>query len=43
MISDLQNKNIDPKIHAQKIIKKPELIKQYLDGLLSKNETYRYN
>jgi len=43
MISDLQNKNIDPKTHAEKIIKKPELIKQYLDGLLSKNETYRYN
>ena len=43
MISDLQNKNINPKTHAEKIIKKPELIKQYLDGLLSKNETYRYN
>ena len=43
MISDLQNKNIDPKKYAEKIIKKPDLIKQYLEGLLSKNETYRYN
>jgi len=40
---DLQNKNIDPKVYAEKIINKPELIKQYLDGLLSKDETYRYN
>jgi len=43
MISGLENKNIDPKIYAEKIIKKPDLIKQYLEGLLSKNETYRYN
>ena len=43
MLSDLQNKNIDPKKYAEKIIKKPDLIKQYLEGLLSKNETYRYN
>jgi hypothetical protein len=43
MISDLQKKNINPKTYADKIIKKPDLIKQYLEGLLSKNETYRYN
>jgi hypothetical protein len=43
MIPDLQNKNINPKTYAEKIIKKPELINQYLEGLLSKNETYRYN
>jgi len=43
MISDLQKKNINPKAYADKIIKKPDLIKQYLEGLLSKNETYRYN
>ncbi len=43
MIPELQKKNIDPKNYAKKIIKKPDLIKQYLEGLLSKNETYRYN
>jgi len=43
MISNLQNKNIDPKKYAEKITKKPDLIKQYLEGLLSKNETFRYN
>lgn len=43
MIPELQKKDIDPKEYAEKIIKKPDLIKQYLDGLLSKNETYRYN
>lgn len=43
MIPELQKKDIDPKKFAEKIIKKPDLIKQYLDGFLSKNETYRYN
>ena len=43
MIPELQKKDIDPKEYAEKIIKKPDLIKQYLDGLLLKNETYRYN
>ena len=43
MISDFENKDISPKIYAEKIIEKPNLIKQYLEGLLSKNETYRYN
>ena len=43
MIPELQKKDIDPKDYAKKIIKKPDLIKQYLEGFLSKNETYRYN
>jgi hypothetical protein len=43
MISELENKDIDPEIFAKKVIKTPNLINQYLDGLLSKNETYRYN
>ena len=43
MIPDLLNKNISPENYAEKLIKKPEQIKQYLEGLLSKNETYRYN
>jgi hypothetical protein len=43
MIPELQKKDIDPKEYAEKIIKKPDLIKQYLEGFLSKNETYRYN
>jgi hypothetical protein len=43
MIPALQNKDIDPKIYAEKIIKKSDPIEQYLEGLLSKNEIYRYN
>ena len=43
MISELLNKDIDPDKFAEKIIEKPSLISQYLDGSLSKNETYRYN
>ena len=43
MISELEDKNINPKVFAEKVIKNPGLIDQYLDGLLSKNETYRYN
>lgn len=43
MITELQDKNIDPKVYAEKIIKKPDSIKQYLEGLLSKDETFRYN
>jgi len=43
MVPDIQNKNINPKVYAEKIIKKPDSIKQYLEGLLSKDETYRYN
>lgn len=43
MILGLLEKNIDPKKYAEKIIKNSELITQYLEGLLSKNETYRYN
>ena len=43
MLSDLQNKDIDLMIYAEKIFDNSDLISQYLDGLLSKNETYRYN
>ena len=43
MISELLKKNIKPETYAKKIIENPILIEQYLDGLLSKNETYRYN
>jgi len=43
MISELEQKDINPEIFAEKIIANPDCINQYLDGLLSKNETYRYN
>lgn len=44
MISDLENnKDIDPKVYARKLIENFDLISEYLNGLLSKNETYRYN
>jgi len=43
MINGLQSKEIDPYHYAEKLIINSELISQYLDGLLSKNETYRYN
>ena len=43
MISELENKDINPNMFAKKIIENPDLIYQYLDGLVSKNETYRYN
>jgi hypothetical protein len=43
MISGLENKEIDSNIFAKKIIENPSLINQYLEGLLSKNENYRYN
>jgi len=43
MIPELENKNINPNTYAEKIIKKPDLIGQYLEGLTSKSETYRYN
>ena len=43
MISELENKDINPNMFAKKIIENPSLINQYLDGLLSKNETYRFN
>jgi hypothetical protein len=43
MIYGLQSKEIDPYPYAEKLIINSELISQYLDGLLSKNETYRYN
>ena len=43
MIPELENKDIDPEIFAKKVIESPDIITQYLEGLLSKNETYRYN
>jgi len=43
MISELENKDINPNTFVKKIIENPSLINQYLEGLLSKNETYRYN
>ena len=43
MLSGLENKDIDLDIYVKKIYEKPDLIPQYLEGLLSKNETYRYN
>lgn len=43
MLSGLDNKGINPNIYAKKVFEKPDLIPQYLEGLFSKNETYRYN
>jgi len=43
MISELENKDINPNVFAEKLIEKPDSIDKYLEGLLSKNETYRYN
>jgi hypothetical protein len=43
MISELLKKDINPETYANKVIDSPDKINQYIDGLLSKNETYRYN
>ena len=43
MLRYLENKDINPNMFAEKIIQKPALINDYLEGLYSKNETYRYN
>jgi hypothetical protein len=43
VLSNLENKDIDPELFAEKVIKNPNMITQLLDGLLSKNETLRYN
>jgi len=43
MISDLLNKDIDPQTYFKKTMKKPDMINHLLEGLISKNETYRYN
>jgi len=43
MLPGLENKDIDPDAYAKKLFEKPDLINQYLEGLLSKNENYRYN
>ena len=44
MTSKLEdNKDIDPSVYSTKLINNPDLIPEYLEGLHSKNETYRYN
>jgi hypothetical protein len=43
MLSGLEYRDIDLNIYVKKIYEKPDLINQYIQGLLSKNETYRYN
>jgi len=43
MLSELENKDIEPNVFAEKIIKDSSLVDDFLSGLLSKNETYRYN
>jgi hypothetical protein len=43
VISGLDKKEINQNIFAENLISDPDLISEYLDGLLSKNETYRYN
>lgn len=43
MLSELENKDINLNIYVKKIYDEPVLITQYLEGLLSKKETYRYN
>jgi len=43
MISGLEKKEINQDNYAENLIKNSDLIPEYLDGLLSKNETFRYN
>ena len=43
MISELKKKEIDQNTHAKNLIKNINLLPQFLNGLISKNETYRYN
>jgi transcription termination factor NusB len=43
VLSDLDNKDINPELLAENVIENPRAINQLLDGLLSKNETLRYN
>ncbi|KYK32269.1 MAG: hypothetical protein AYK22_01960 [Thermoplasmatales archaeon SG8-52-3] len=43
MISELEKKEIDQNTHANNLINNLNLLQEYLDGLISKNETYRYN
>ena len=43
MLSGLDKKNINKNIYVKELYKKPVLINQYLEGLISKNEIYRYN
>lgn len=43
MLYGLEKKDIDLDVYVKELYEKPVLINQYLEGLLSKNETYRYN
>jgi len=43
MLNGLENKDINPETYAEKLVNNKDSISEYLDGLLSKNETYRYN
>lgn len=43
MLQGLEKKDINPESFAEKVLQEPNLINEYLDGLLSKNEIYRYN
>ena len=43
MLSGLEKKDINIYFYVKELYKEPFMISQYLDGLISKNETYRYN
>lgn len=43
MIKGLDKRNINFNSYANELINGKEMISEYLDGLVSKNETYRYN
>lgn len=43
MISGLEDKEINQETYAENLFRNLDVIPDYLDGLLSKNETYRYN
>ena len=43
MLSGLEKKEININFYVKELYKEPFMISQYLDGLISKNETYRYN
>ena len=43
MLSGLEKKDIKLNIYEKELYEKPVLISQYLEGLISKNEIYRYN
>ena len=43
MLSGLEKKDININFYVKELYKESVMISQYLDGLISKNETYRYN